>query len=170
MTSLPRLAELHFELTFSPTIELISIVRRFVSSSCEQVLEDREAASRLGLTTHELLENARKYATDGETTIRVDVGSDRSRIQIRLANRAGPDHLAELTRRFREMDACADPFIYYQMKMVETMRRRGGSGLGLARLRAEADMTLSLNVEGDRVCLLADTYALAAAAGEEARA
>jgi anti-sigma regulatory factor (Ser/Thr protein kinase) len=159
MMSLPALSDLHFELTFSPNIELISIVRRFVSSFYEQLLDDRDATSRLALATHELLENACKYATNGETTIRIDVDRDRSRVQIRLNNRARPENLLDISERFREMATFADPFTYYQMKMVETMKHKQGSGLGLARLRAEADMVLSLEVDQDRVCILADTYA-----------
>jgi anti-sigma regulatory factor (Ser/Thr protein kinase) len=169
MISLRPLTNVHFELTFSPNIELISIVRRFVSAFYDQVLTDRDATSRLALATHELLENACKYAIDGGMTIRIDVKNERSRVQIRLVNRTSPRHLADITQRFGEMAKFSDPFAYYQMKMVETMKHKEGSGLGLARLWAEADMALSLEIDGDRVCIVADTCALAAAPAQEAR-
>jgi hypothetical protein len=42
--------------------------------------------------------------------------------------------------------------------MEQSMRRKGTSGLGLARIRAEAEMTLSLSSEGDRLYILAETH------------
>jgi hypothetical protein len=44
---------------------------------------------------------------------------------------------------------------HYVALMRETSKRKEGSGLGLARLRAEAGMELHLELEGSEVCLTA---------------
>lgn len=147
----------YFELTFRPNVELISVVRRFVSSFYEHILSDRDATSRIALATHELLENATKYSTDGETTIRIDVTATCDAIRIRIWNRTGAENLRVLRACFDEMMQFPDPFVYYQRLMERTAKRKEGSGLGLARLRAEADMDLTCEIDDDRVCIVADT-------------
>ena len=147
----------YFELTFRPNFELISVVRRFVSAFYEHILSDRDATSRIALATHELLENATKYSTDGETAIRIEVTTTCQAIRIRIWNRATREHINNLHERFAEMLQFSDPFVYYQKLMERSAKRKEGSGLGLARLRAEADMELSIEVDNDRVCIVADT-------------
>src|SRR5262245_10089429 len=82
----------YFELRFRPNIELVSVVRRFVTDFYERFLSDPEGTSRVALATHEMLENAVKYSKDGETRIRIDVERDLGRIKIGLRNRAEPHH------------------------------------------------------------------------------
>lgn len=148
----------YFELTFRPNVELISVVRRFVSSFYEQILSDPDATSRIALATHELLENATKYSTDGETTIRIEVTTTCEAIRIRIWNRTRRENIGVLRAHFEEMMQFTDPFLYYQRLMERTAKRKEGSGLGLARLRAEADMELSCEIDDDRVCIVADTH------------
>lgn len=148
----------YFELTFRPNVELISDVRRFVASFYEKILGDPDATSRIALATHELLENAAKYSTDGEATIRIEVTATCAAIRIRLWNRTRKEHISILHERFEEMLQLSDPFVYYQCLLERTAKLKEGSGLGLARLRAEADMQLSCEIEDDRVCIVADTF------------
>ena len=44
---------------------------------------------------------------------------------------------------------------YYQHAMRRTRKTRHGSGLGLARIWAEAEMDLALSCEGDEACVTA---------------
>ena len=48
-----------------------------------------------------------------------------------------------------------DPQQFYLGLMAETARRPTGSGLGLARVRAEADMDVSCVVDGDQLEIVA---------------
>jgi anti-sigma regulatory factor (Ser/Thr protein kinase) len=156
MSSAPQ--ETHCELTFSPNVELISVVRRFVSAFYDQVLQDRDASSRLAVATHELLENACKYSCDGQTTIRLEITEGRRYARILLSNRAPPERVADIRARFDEMNSFPDADAYYQAMMGRSMKSESGSGLGLARIRAEAEMTLALTSDADRLCIVAHTH------------
>ncbi len=148
-----------FELTFRPNVELISIVRRFVSDFYERMIEDADTVSRIALATHELLENAVKYASDGVTflSITFEPAETSSVVSIRLCNRANAEQIAELAAIFEEMTRHEDPFAQYQVAMARSAKRKVGSGLGLVRVRAEGEMTMSHTIEDDKVTILAQT-------------
>jgi hypothetical protein len=150
----------YFDLTFCPSVELISVVRRFVSSFFDHLLADPDATSRLALTTHELLENATKCSPDGVISLRIDLTPEDDSVRIRTWNRAVEEHMAILKGHFEEMLDVSDPQSYYQQMIERSAKRKTGSGLGLARLLAEAEMRLTYEIEGDRVCITAVTRAL----------
>jgi two-component sensor histidine kinase len=151
----------YLELMFRPNVDLVSIVRRFVTEFYHCVFVDPETSSRLALATHELLENAVKYSTTGETRLRVQVGRNvrPCPVSIRTWNDANPAQIEVLGEIFGALNAAQDAFAYYQQQMHQTVHREDGSGLGLARIRAEADMNLKCEVTGSTVCIVAETYA-----------
>jgi len=151
-----------FELSFRPNVELISIVRRFVSDFYERMVEDRDAVSRMALATHELLENAVKYSSDGATDLSITFapGDPSSMVSIRLSNRASAENIAGIADIFADMEKQADPFAHYQAVMAKSAKRKVGSGLGLVRVRAEGEMTMSHTIEDDRVTILAQTIVM----------
>src|SRR4051794_23296170 len=146
----------HVEVGFSPTIALISVVRAFVSDFYARVLSSN-VCEMVAMATHELLENAVKYGIDDRATLRVDVENRElsDRVSIRIRNRSAPVNIQPLREVMARMQAEADPLAHYVALMRETAKRKHGSGLGLARIRAEAGMELSLEVDGDMVCILA---------------
>jgi hypothetical protein len=149
----------YFELHFRPTIGLVTVVRRFVTSFYERLLRDPEGTSRVALTTHELLENSVKYAKDGETQLRIDVERATGRVRIRLRNRADPVHVAAIREILDGIRDTGDPMQFYQDLLVRKVRDDESStgGLGLARICAEADMEISFEVDGDVVVLESTT-------------
>src|SRR5258708_485776 len=90
-----------FELTFRPSVDLITIVRRFVADFYLKVTHDEDVASRLALATHELLENAAKYSTDGTAELAMGVDPREGTVTVRMSNRATPDQI-------RRLRACVD--------------------------------------------------------------
>ncbi len=149
----------YLELRFSPSVELISLVRRFVFDFYRQLLDDEDAVSRVAVATHELLENAVRYSTDGAATVRIDVepSQPQRRLTIRIENHADAAHRAALRAIFDELHGADDPHEHYRVMMHRNARRTDGSGLGLARIRAEAEMTLSCEIDDDVVRIVAQT-------------
>jgi anti-sigma regulatory factor (Ser/Thr protein kinase) len=147
----------HIELEFSPSVELVSIVRRFVSDVYGRLLGDPEATSRIALATHELLENAVKYSLDGTMTVRIAVepADGGCRLCIRMINRAAPAQIASVRTIIDGMASSPDPIAYYQRLMREAAQRTHGSGLGLARIAAEGEMTMEYSLSGDELTLIA---------------
>lgn len=151
---------MYIELSFMPNVELVSYVRLFVEGFYTRMLIDSDATSRVALATHELIENAIRYSSDGETRFRIDVYADTtpSRLVIRTWNRLDESQLRSLEEMFRDMAAEPDAFSYYLLLMKRNARREdGGSGLGLARIRAEAEMMLDFAVDDGVVCIQAHT-------------
>jgi hypothetical protein len=141
-----------FELLFRPSVDLISVVRCFVADFYARVIDDPETANRLALATHELLENAAKYSSDGEAALFVEYDPDGDVVTVRTANRASDDRITLLERTFAEIASAPDAAALYIDAMRRTAQQKTGSGgLGLARIWAEGDMQLRLLVEGDRV-------------------
>ena len=140
-----------FHLTFRPNIRLVSSVREFTVNFYRRMLADREVSSRLALATHELLENAVSYAADDETTVRVEMLD--GQLTIRTWNRSNEDNTASLRNVIDEMNATTDPNRFYLALMERTALSPEGSGLGLARVRAEADMTITYKIENNEVCI-----------------
>jgi hypothetical protein len=143
----------YFHLVFRPNIKLVSTVRRFTGEFYRRVLVDQELASRLALATHEMLENAVTYANDEETAIRIDVEGDL--LCVRTWNSAAPDRIAAIKKAIDSVMAAPDPDAFYQEQMIVAAKRNDGSGLGLARIRGEAEMNLSYEFDNNKACIRA---------------
>jgi len=139
-----------------------SLVRRFVSGHYECVLADDDVAYRLGMAAHELIENAANYASDHRARLRIersDAGEDQQSVTLSIQNTTAPMHAERLAGQLREMQSCADARQYYRTLMLRAARKRGpAGGLGLARIRAEGQMTITLAREGDEVCVRAELH------------
>jgi hypothetical protein len=132
-------------------------VRRFVEDFYMKVMDDPDVASRLALTTHELLENAAKYSTDGEASIQVHVMAETGTVNVRASNRAATAQIVLLRKCFDEIGAAPDARELYTRLLRRTAVLASGSGgLGLARIWAESDMTIRLEVTGDQVAIHAE--------------
>jgi hypothetical protein len=121
------------------------------------VLGDAEVTSRMTLATHELLENAVRYSSDGNTSIRIGVqrADDVVLVTIDTRNRAPTEHIQVLCGTLDEIAAAPDPAQHYQTMMRRSSKHREGSGLGLGRIRAEGGMEMAYRVDGDIVFLRA---------------
>lgn len=149
--------EPYLEIGFRPTIATINEARRLVTTVFGPVVDDPDVAARIALATHELLENGLKYSLDGSTVIRVQVSHDRGprTITIETRNLVSSERQAGLIEVFAEMRRFGNADEYYQFTMKRTRGSRHASGLGLARIWAEAEMELSCCCEGEEARVVA---------------
>jgi hypothetical protein len=142
----------YLQVSFRPNAKLVSTVRRFTEQFYEHMLDDADMTDKVALATHELLENAVAYASDGETGVRVELLDDE--LVVRTWNKIAPDRLEALAKLFAEMNSI-EPEEYYRTMLKKTAYRTDGSGLGLARVRAEAEMAVTYELDDGRVCVQA---------------
>lgn len=135
----------YLEIAFQPTVTTINEARRLVLSLFGPLLGSEDLAGRAALATHELLENALKYSSDGSTVIRVELShaSRTSTLTVETRNLVSDVRRAGLDEAFAEMRTFASAHGYYQHTMRRTRSLRDRSGLGLARIWAEGEMTLT---------------------------
>ena len=146
---------LSFGLQLQPQSRMVSIVRRFVEESFEKLVGDPEAVFRVSLAVHELLENAAKYAVGDTTGLSVYFESDGAAASIKLTNETTPEHIRRLRACIDEIQASDDPSALYQAFMRRSFGLQNESGLGLARIRAEGELNLSLETHGTTVTITA---------------
>jgi two-component sensor histidine kinase len=148
---------LNFELSLDPNPRMVSIVRRFVEETFEKLVGDPDAIFRISMAAHELLENGAKYAVGRRAVLRVvlEERENGASAQIAITNDTTHEHIERLRVRVAEIAATTDPFALYQTLMRRTSKIRDESGLGLARIRAEGEMALGLEVVGTTVTIVA---------------
>jgi hypothetical protein len=126
---------------------------------CQMAIEDLETTARLHMAAHELVENVLKYGSSPEVGLEFELerGDSRSIVRLRTRNTAAPEQLREVTRRVSELKAAPDPVAYYDRLIRSTAPMAGMSGLGLARIRAEAGLDVDCSVEGREVSIVVQT-------------
>jgi hypothetical protein len=141
---------------YRPRVQLIASTRALVTDMCHQLFDDADATSRVAMTAHELMENVAKYSSGGEGSVEVELTqrNGRNYVQVSTKNRASPEQRAHLQHLIDELRGAVDPIAYYDAVIAKSMRSKG-SGLGLARIRAEGEMDVDLSIEGDEVTISA---------------
>lgn len=148
-----------FELRFQPTVALVSTVRRFVSDFYRELLSDADVSDKLAMATHEMLENAVHYSIDrrSELIIALREATPDIVVSITTKNRATDERLLKVRSALDEVVSAEDAADLYNQLMRRAVKRQdGGSGLGLGRIRAEADLALSYTIDGDTIVVMAE--------------
>lgn len=143
-----------FRLEFAPSWEHLDDVRRFVQAFCVrcQVHEDR--ADAIGMTVHELLQNAVRDAVDGRTKIAIVIDKAKDEVRVTMENRGAPDQLPRLMAWKNRLESQPDDMALF-LGLMKASAGQGGSGLGLGRIRYEGGMRLEISVSGDLVSITA---------------
>jgi hypothetical protein len=64
--------------------------------------------------------------------------------------------VAPLRELLQKLNEAPDPVAYYQDLIASSLAHESGSGLGLARIRAEGEMELSCDLRGDLLSISAE--------------
>lgn len=129
---------------------MIAVVRRTVEDACLRLGGDPDLASCLGVAAHELLENAIKYADDGQVTVELAMTRTGPKLEttVRASNTASPARLRQLEVVGQGIAAAQDRVTYYRDRMIAVASVAEGSGLGLARILGETNLQLSIAIDG----------------------
>jgi hypothetical protein len=136
-------------LGFNGRGRLLPSVRKMVVDMCNEYLESCDTTQQLVNAVQELLENLVKYSEPGAAAgidfeLLLLEGQPVARIGTR--NRASRTHLADACHMLDRIISAPDPEALFQ-SLIDSSGERKGSGLGLVRLRAEAGLALSYEVD-----------------------
>jgi hypothetical protein len=150
---------LFIRLAFFPSEQLVTAVSRLVGDFCQIGLRDVDITSRFHLAAHELAENITKYSSTSRVSLEVELAEKDGlyTLSVKTRNQASPERLAEVEQRLKALKATQDPVAFYDRMIEETAPLEGVSGLGLARIRAEAGLDFDYAIEGDELTLVAQT-------------
>lgn len=153
---------LALDLPLSVSPSMVSPTRRIIEAKLAPVLEDEDAIFRVAMTAHELLENAAKYASDGQARLTVEVtprGED-AIVRVTVTNNSTPEHIDQLGVCYAEMNAARDAMAHYFALMRMNAKSGALSRLGLARVRAEGEMDIEVDIQGPVVKVIASGVVL----------
>lgn len=134
----------------------ITPVRRVVAEIAKSIGLADDMASRLALAAHELMENALKYSVDPDRSVRLRLSIEAGqKAQVTVSNASNRACYEQTQQRVRQINRTDNPAELYQAMIAKSLKRKRGSGLGLARIRAEADMQLHCVLRGDMLSVRA---------------
>jgi hypothetical protein len=140
-------------LRMQPSWVVVDDIRRFVQTFCANACPWAERDEQLGIATHELVQNAICNAATPDIEVKLEVDTGKERIRVAVTNVARADQIDVLRDRMQRAQANPDPLEAYVAALREAPDSKGG--IGLARIRYEAALDLVLEVDGERVTVLA---------------
>jgi hypothetical protein len=146
---------LFIRIHFSPRPQLVPAVSQLAAEFLRLADGDQDWLARVHMAAHELAENIAKYSTSAEVSLELalaDEAGGRTLI-IRTRNRATPERLLDVTRRLRELMIADNPDALYDEWLERSLAAEGVSGLGLARIRAEAGLCFEYTVREDELTI-----------------
>jgi len=152
-------------LRMQPHWMFIDELRRFVESFCAVACPGSDREWQLALAAQELMQNAIANGAGSDVELRLALDLADSQVRISVTNPTTPEAQAVLQERLDALYADPDPLRCYLGRMDTDPGERGG--LGLARIRCEAE--LDLQVEGDGKRLTVHAYGALATPGQAAR-
>lgn len=145
---------IYLMLRMRPPWVFVDEIRRFVESFCLCACPGQSREAQVALAVHELMQNAIPQACgeDVDLTLQVDPAADR--VEVAVSNPCSDEAFEELRQRVERLNSEPDALRSYLRAMAEAPAATRG-GLGLARVRFEAQLELSVIREGRRVTVLA---------------
>jgi hypothetical protein len=150
-------------LRFPPVKSFVAVATDFVRVYCAAVAPDADTLSRIALVAHEMAENVVKYSAGGLCTMEVSIRVPKtpgSAIELSLTtkNRATPEQLEKAESYLVQLEKAENAERFYDKCIAESVTRDVGSGLGLARIRAEGLMQIGHEVAGADISITARVH------------
>ncbi len=141
----------------APPQGMVTPLCQSLSELCRPLLGDDDAATRLRLTAHELLENIVKYSTSGGCRFRFALHQTAGVLSaiIETSNQPAPERRTDAEERLDALTTAHDPLEHYDSVIADSARQPAGSGLGLARIHAETEYRLSYSFDGPMLIITA---------------
>lgn len=133
----------------SPPWVFIDELRRFTESFCACACPGQDREAQVALAVHELMQNAVPQAHGEEVELMLEVSRERDVVAIRVSNRCSDEDYLSLRDRIARMNGEPDALAHYVEMMRENPSTTRG-GLGLARVRFEAQLEISVRREAGR--------------------
>jgi hypothetical protein len=135
---------------FRPAWAYIEGIREFGRFFCETTFGTPELAERARVILQETLENAVKYSTNGsDAELELSISADAQRIEFSVASMPDPEHMANLKRELSTMQKLAPEEAYLAAFVRAAGQPDAASRIGLARIRYEGNVELSLSEESN---------------------
>jgi len=146
------------EIRFKPEYRCVNHARLLINSFVLLVFDDRTLAGRVAMTGAELIENSVKRATSPLCVLRLQIQSERTRtVRLETENEATSENIRELLQVMQQVTQGSPMDAYTRALSVIPEKDASAAHLGLARIRYEGKMTLSCQVQGALVRVIAET-------------
>jgi anti-sigma regulatory factor (Ser/Thr protein kinase) len=145
-----RAQPVYLLLRMKPPWVFIDEIRRFVESFCSCSFEAQHREAQLALAVHELMQNAVPYAHDEEVDLVLEVDPEGDRVEVAVSNRCTEPEFLVLREKVETMNREPDALAHYLGAMKRAPQTTRG-GLGLARVRFEAQLHVSVSRSAGRV-------------------
>lgn len=152
-----QLISLQVSFGAAPPQALVTPLCQSLVEMCRTAL-DEDAASRVRLAAHELLENIAKYSAEQACELRFALrrgGDGRMFASVETRNVPRAENRQDAARRLAALCSAADPRAHYDAVIAHSAREPAGSGLGLARIHAETEYRISHRFEDDALVIVA---------------
>ena len=133
---------------FRPAWAYIEGIREFGRFFCETTFGTTDVAERARVVIQETLENAVKYSTTGEDSeLELQIRVDGEHIEFSVASLPDPAHIENLKQELSGLRGIDPEEAYLSAFVRASNEPEAASRLGLARIRYEGNVELSLSEE-----------------------
>lgn len=169
MTSSPPRRVRFIKVEFAPSSGCLGSLVAVVTDFCRNVIDDPDVVFAFRMAAFELTENIVKYCSGDRATIEISVDNTSYGAELVLTaeNQADTERLRDADERLLAGEGAEDPVAHFDKLVRDTLNSPNESRLGLGRLRAEADLTVSHQVKQDTISIQVRRRVLNAGSGDK---
>ena len=140
---------------FAPSCGCLGSLVALVTDFCRNVIDDPDIVFAFRMAAFELTENVVKYCSGDRATLEISVDNTAggSELVLITENQASAERLRDVNDRLLAGEAAEDPVAHFDKLVRDTLNSPNESRLGLGRLRAEADLTLSHRITDSAISI-----------------